>query len=830
MADLMLNIKHFLPIPGALVPQSAEGKSSNLRKQTKKTASQGKTPNNAQSRSNKSEPSDGKQAKRKANVPPSDDTAEVGGQPPKKKGRSMGIGAMRGREPATGSDATPASSSSARPIAYKPKPEIRSGVVSELQMASLPIADSLKRQLEYLGFQTCTPIQAVAVPAAIGQGGQSAGPSKKKAKLKEKGSSTLPDVMLRAPTGSGKTLAFLLPVLHQLLGMECNRDDGTLVVILSPTKELALQTCKVASDLTRMAPHVVCSAVAGGEKPKSEKARLRKGAAVLCATPGRLAYHLEQTATFKTGSLRCLVLDEADRLLDMGFEKQVRQICDRIKSRRQEDATIRGVPLPPLQTLLVSATLTQQVRRLANFVLRPGAYWADPDAAELSTSSSSSSTKKGILGQEPSADVTEDIGFALPKSLTQWYVEVPLKERLSALAGAVASRARDGKKVIVFFSSCASVDFHHDLLLEAEWPSRGGYQKKKDDDAPRITASKDGFVGYAGTEQDGSDKWHNDEDEEAESEKDDDDEGEESEAESARADSDVELAQPARSSDAPSKPGEKMLPLPFFKLHGNLTKEERAGFIADFQKASCGVLLASDAASRGLDFPDIDWIIQYDPPQRTEEYLHRVGRTARIGRAGNSMIFLSPSELGFLDLLKSKGVVSLKRLDAHDLHRDLLRSNAPLEILRARDSASLIGASLKNHVEERPPLVKLARSAFLSCLKAYRAFPSEMRPCFPFKELHPGHLAGSFGLRESPKGIAKQERWEAKGSGKGGGGGAGRGARGSGGKAKGRGRGGGGAYEGAGGAPVRRGQLGTGGRAPARQLDRRSVGQDEFAS
>merc|ERR1712070_1343040 len=82
---------------------------------------------------------------------------------------------------------------------------------------------------------------------------------------------------------------------------------------------------------------------------------------------------------------------------------------------------------------------------------------------------------------------------------------------------------------------------------------------------------------------------------------------------------------------------------PLFKLHGSLDKEERSGYIQDFSNAVGGVLLASDAASRGLDFPRIDWIIQYDPPQRIEEYLHRIGRTARIGRSGDALLFLQPS-------------------------------------------------------------------------------------------------------------------------------------------------------------------------------------------
>lgn len=576
-----------------------------------------------------------------------------------------------------------------------------SGLASSFD--KLKLHSSLARQLSYLKFEECTPIQKLAVPMAL---------------------SGDRDVMLRAPTGSGKTLAFLLPILNQVLERGCKRADGTLAIILSPTKELALQTLKVAQDLLRMSPAMVCGAIAGGEKPKSEKARLRKGMSILCATPGRLAYHLEHTASLKLDELRHLALDEADRLLDMGFEPQVRRIYQKFK--RDSQGT--------LQTLLASATLTAAVRRLGEFCLRKGAGWADADAAA-----------------EPK-DVQEDEGppegapeFCVPSTLVQWYCEVPCKDRLPALIASLLSKAsvqgedeRDGgspggKKAIVFFSSCASVDFHHDLFLDVPWPSKDGSARRQ---APvrKARRGKDGFVYYKG-DDDGSD---------------DENDQEEEEEEGANGGA-------VGDKDPTSTQSKIFVQTPLYKLHGNLTAEERAGYIADFSRAPGGALLASDAAARGLDFPQIDWIIQYDPPQRAEEYLHRVGRTARIGRKGESVIFLQPSELGFLEVLKAKGVSNIQRLELrHVMTWVMQHPGTPIQLARARDIPSLLLSNFKTRVEGCQPLTKLARSAFLAAMKAYKAFPRELRQCFDFRQLHSGHFATSFALRETPGEVSKK--------------------------------------------------------------------------
>jgi ATP-dependent RNA helicase DDX31/DBP7 len=161
------------------------------------------------------------------------------------------------------------------------------------------------RQLEFLGFKQPTHIQRMAIePVSAGK-----------------------DVLLQSATGSGKTIAFAAPLLHRLKTLEqsATRGEGTYAVILSPTKELCLQTFAVMTKLARMMPNLIVGHVAGGDNPQKEKARIRKGLTILCATPGRLVYHLQATQSFKTDKIQTLILDEADRLLDMGFERQIKE-------------------------------------------------------------------------------------------------------------------------------------------------------------------------------------------------------------------------------------------------------------------------------------------------------------------------------------------------------------------------------------------------------------------------------------------------------------------------------------------------------------------------
>ena len=98
-----------------------------------------------------------------------------------------------------------------------------------------------------------------------------------------------------------------------------------------------------------------------------------------------------------------------------------------------------------------------------------------------------------------------------------------------------------------------------------------------------------------------------------------------------------------------------------FKLFGNLNQNERTETLSKFRKAETGVLLCTDVLARGLDLPDIDWVIQYNTPGTCFEYVHRVGRTARVGSIGNALIFLEPCEVEYINELNKFGI-SLKEL------------------------------------------------------------------------------------------------------------------------------------------------------------------------
>jgi len=226
----------------------------------------------------------------------------------------------------------------------------------------------------------------------------------------------------------------------------------------------------------------------------------------------------------------------------------------------------------------------------------------------------------------------------------------------------------------VFFSSHASVDFHYDLFADARWPSPGGIRKDKPA-SQRARNLGGGFIGYKGSNAD-----DDEEDEEEDGEVDEEDE-----------------------QNSGTQRPKIFTQTPVFKLHGSLDKEERAGFIRDFSAVDGGALLASDAASRGLDFPQIDWIIQYDPPQRTEEYLHRVGRTARIGRSGNALLFLQPTELGFLDVLRERGLTNIRQLRVAQLHGTLLQGDqAPADLNRVTNLSEVLAGDLSSHVARVP--------------------------------------------------------------------------------------------------------------------------------
>jgi ATP-dependent RNA helicase RhlE len=198
-----------------------------------------------------------------------------------------------------------------------------------LAFSALNLHSTLVRGIEDLGFVRPTPIQSQAIPHAL-EGR---------------------DLLACAATGSGKTAAFLLPILHQL--MEQPRGT-TRALVLAPTRELALQ---ILDDLNGLARHtgLKAAAVHGGVSMGPQEKAFRKGADVIIATPGRLLDHFQYDYASLSG-LEYLVLDEADRMLDMGFLPDIRRV-------------LRHVP-KPRQTFFFSATMPAPIEKLTHEILR----------------------------------------------------------------------------------------------------------------------------------------------------------------------------------------------------------------------------------------------------------------------------------------------------------------------------------------------------------------------------------------------------------------------------------------------------------------------------
>ena len=196
-----------------------------------------------------------------------------------------------------------------------------------MRFDELNLAPELVRNVAALGYEIPTPIQQQAIPAAL-EG---------------------KDVLGRAPTGTGKTAAFMLPTLHRLRGKE-----GLRALVVCPTRELAIQVAESAREYAS-GTELFVGVVYGGVPLEKELRDLRAGVDILVATPGRLIDHLER-ANVELGEVEVLVLDEADRMLDMGFKPQIDQILRRVPRERQ--------------TLFFSATMPNSVKSLAYEMLR----------------------------------------------------------------------------------------------------------------------------------------------------------------------------------------------------------------------------------------------------------------------------------------------------------------------------------------------------------------------------------------------------------------------------------------------------------------------------
>ncbi|KAL8765631.1 MAG: hypothetical protein Q9209_007363 [Squamulea sp. 1 TL-2023] len=544
------------------------------------------------------------------------------------------------------------------------------------------------------------------------------------------------DAFIQAETGSGKTLAYLLPIVQRMMrlsvsseGKKINRDSGLFAIILAPTRELCKQISIVLENLLRCANWIVAGTVIGGEKKKSEKARLRKGLNILVATPGRLVDHLDNTEVLNVSNVRWLVLDEGDRLVELGFEEDVRRIVQELEKKsdvvgtEEDETAILGLPTRRT-TVLCSATMKMTAQRLGEISLK--------DAVHIKADLSDD------VEDQVNAGRTRETTFLAPAQLKQSYIIVPPKQRLITLAAFLKHTfARKGSvmKAIVFLSCADSVDFHYEVFGRK-------VAVKNSTNKPEVYRSD-------------SDK-----------------ENGESPTQRAK----VPLLPTVTQSDVLASTPNPTLTI--HRLHGSLNQQTRTATLSAFTRSTNpSILFCTDVASRGLDLPNIDLILEYDPPFSSDDHLHRIGRTARAGREGRAVIFLMPGpEEGYVELLRQgyrdgigRGLI---RTEAEEiLRKGFGNSEAPFAV---DQKPSTEGTSWSERaeqwqldaerwvVDDMAKAGDMAKRAFVSHVRAYATHVARERAMFDVKGLHLGHLAKAFALRERPGHFRRNEKGGAR--------------------------------------------------------------------
>ncbi|RYO74944.1 hypothetical protein DL764_010626 [Monosporascus ibericus] len=287
------------------------------------------------------------------------------------------------------------------------------------KFSDLNLSEKTVKAIQGMGFENMTEIQRRSIPPLL------AGK----------------DLLGAAKTGSGKTLAFLIPAVEMLSALRFKPRNGTGVIVVCPTRELALQSFGVAKELMEHHSQTY-GIVIGGANRRAEADKLSKGVNLLVATPGRLLDHLQSTP-FVFKNLRTLIIDEADRILEVGFEDEMRAI-------------IKILPSEQRQTMLFSATQTTKVEDLARISLRPGPLYINVD--------------------EQKAHSTVD-------GLEQGYVICEADKRFLLLFSFL--KRHNDKKIIVFLSSCASVKYYAELLNYIDLPCLDLHGKQKQEKRTR---------------------------------------------------------------------------------------------------------------------------------------------------------------------------------------------------------------------------------------------------------------------------------------------------------------------------------------------------------
>lgn len=459
--------------------------------------------------------------------------------------------------------------------------------VTEGKWNSLPqkLHPGITTTLKHLDFRFMTPVQAACIPLFMNN----------------------KDVVAEAVTGSGKTLAFIIPILEILLKREEKLKKLQVgALIITPTRELAVQISEVMGQFLQIFPEFSQALLIGGSNPIEDVEKLKSdGANIVIATPGRLedmfrrkADGLDLASCVK--SLDVLVLDEADRLLDMGFEASLNTILGYLPKQRR--------------TGLFSATQTQELEKLVRAGLR------NPVRITVK--------EKGVAASSMQKT---------PARLSNYYTICRSEEKFNTLVAFL--RQHKHEKQLLFFSTCACVEYFGKAL-------------------------------------------------------------------------EVLIKN-----------------VSILCIHGKM-KDKRNKIFSEFRNLKSGILVCTDVMARGIDIPDVNWVLQYDPPSSASSFVHRCGRTARIGNHGNALVFLLPMEESYINFLSINQKCPLEK---HSPVKDVVDVLPKLKTLALGDRA----------------IFEKGMRAFVSFVQSYAKHECSL--IFRIKDLDFASLARSFALLRMPK-------------------------------------------------------------------------------
>ncbi|KZT11312.1 DEAD-domain-containing protein [Laetiporus sulphureus 93-53] len=505
--------------------------------------------------------------------------------------------------------------------------------------------------IQSLGFAQMTPVQASTIPLF----------------MKHK------DVVVEAVTGSGKTLAFVIPVVEQLIRREKRLKRNEIgALIISPTRELATQIHSVFSIFFASQPSKVPNetnddAVEAGSSHFSEvtypppllivssesspaqdvQQFISTGADIVIGTPGRIEEFLlgKGKDIVNAKELEVLVLDEADRLLDLGFHATLTRILTHLPKQRR--------------TGLFSATMTDAdaMSELVRVGLRNPArivVKVQTKKAKVKHNEGHSQAKREL------GDVIEE--RRIPASLQNLCMICKSSEKLLQLARIISFEVtrQQSSRFIVYFSTCACVEYFYRILT-------------------------------------------------------------------------------------PFLPPNTKL----YSLHGHLPPATRERTLSSFASSvalplSPSVLLATDVAARGLDIPDVDVVLQFDPPSDTKSFSHRCGRTARAGRSGKAWVLLVGREADYVDFLSIRKIPLIER---KPFREDGSAYDDPAE--PEDENVSAMQEQIRQVLLTDRGLHDKAVKAFVSFVRAYSKH--EASYIFRVKDLDLVGVAKSYGLLRLPR-------------------------------------------------------------------------------